>query len=205
MLGSDVAQNPDIKLDGDRQLLRERRAIERAQQGDLTALEPVLAQHVESLFALLLGRTGDRTVAEDLLKDTLVMAMERIHAFRWQGRSIYHWLRQIALHKLIDHHRAAGRRRLVQALRAELETEEVPSPVHALSAEEERCRARQRIEQTLAAIHPRYAQAIRLRLCEGRPRAECAMALGTTVETFDVVLLRAVRAFRKHYGDPDAP
>ena len=35
---------------------------------------------------------------------------ERIGSFAWQGRSIYHWLRQVALNKTIDYHRAAGRR-----------------------------------------------------------------------------------------------
>jgi len=31
----------------------------------------------------------------------------------------------------------------------------------------------------------------------------CASELGVTVETFDVLLFRAVRAFRKAYGEPD--
>jgi RNA polymerase sigma-70 factor (ECF subfamily) len=202
----DVAQNPEShsETESERALLRERRAIERAQQGDLAALEPVLFHHAEALFAAILGRLGDRAAAEDVLKDTFVTAMERISTFTYQGRSIYHWLRQIALNKVIDHHRAAGRRkRLCQALRAEVQAAEVPEPSHALSAEQERQRARARIEETLHGIHPRYAQAIRLRLCEERPRSECAQALGVSVETFDVILFRAVRAFRKVYGEPD--
>ena len=102
-------------------LLREKRAIERAQSGELAALEPVLAQHAEALFARILGRVGERAQAEDLLKDTFVTALEKINGFAWQDRSIYHWLRQIALNKVLDHHRALGRRkRLCQALRNEL-------------------------------------------------------------------------------------
>ena len=61
-----------------------------------------------------------------------------------------------------------------------------------------------RQEDVLAGIHVRYATVIRLRLCEEKPRAVCAAALGVSVETFDVLLLRAVRAFRKAYGEPDA-
>lgn len=189
-------------------LMRERRAIERAQGGDLAALEPVLAQHAEALFSCVLGRVGERAQAEDLLKDTFLTALERIQGFVWQERSIYHWLRQIALNKVLDHHRAVGRRkRMCQVLRDELSaTAEpaTPAPAAALSAEEERRIAGQRIEETLAGLHPRYAQAIRLRLCEERPRAECAATLGVSVETFDVLLFRAVRAFRKAYGEPDA-
>lgn len=201
-------QADNHSVDSQTLLLRERRAIERAQGGDLAALEPVLAQHAESLFACVLGRVGERAQAEDLLKDTFLTALERIQGFVWQERSIYHWLRQIALNKVLDHHRAVGRRkRMCQVLRDELTAmaePQTPAPPAALSAEEERRIAQQRIEETLAGLHPRYAQAIRLRLCEERSRAECATTLGVSVETFDVLLFRAVRAFRKAYGEPDA-
>ncbi|MFT3754972.1 MAG: RNA polymerase sigma factor [Pseudoxanthomonas sp.] len=187
------------------QLQRERRAIERAQAGELSALEPILAGHAEPLLMFILGRVGERAQAEDLLKDTFVTALERITSFAWQERSIYHWLRQIALNKAIDYHRAQGRRRrLCQALKAELsESEEAAAPL-LLSAEEERQLAAQRIDKVLATLHPRYAQAIRLRLGDEKPRAECAEQLAVSVETFDVLLFRAVRAFRKAYGEPDA-
>lgn len=185
-------------------LARERRAIERAQGGDLGALEPVLALHAEALFVCILGRVGDRSQAEDLLKDTLVTALEKIDGFAWSNRSIYHWLRQIAINKCIDHHRAVGRRkRLCLALRAELQVTEEPAAAR-LDVEEERQRARERIDQTLLGLHPRYAEAIKLRLAEERSRTDCAVALGVSVETFDVLLFRAVRAFRKAFGEPDA-
>jgi RNA polymerase sigma-70 factor (ECF subfamily) len=186
-------------------LQRERRGIERAQAGELVALEPILASHAEPLLMLILGRVGERADAEDLLKDTFVTALTRIGSFVWQERSIYHWLRQIALNKTIDYHRALGRRRrLCQALKAELtEAEDAAAPM-LLSAEEERRLAQQRIDKVLALLHPRYAHAIRLRLGEERPRAECAELLAVSVETFDVLLFRAVRAFRKAYGELDA-
>ena len=185
-------------------LLREKRAIERAQGGELAALEPVLAQHAEALFACILGRVGERAQAEDLLKDTFLTALERIRSFAWQDRSIYHWLRQIALNKTLDHHRAASRRKkLCQSLRGEIQSTVEPAAPTALSAEEERRIAGERISATLSGLHPRYAEVIRLRLCEERPRAECAASLGVSVETFDVLLFRAVRAFRKAYGEPD--
>ena len=186
-------------------LQREKRAVEKAQAGDLAALEPILGSHAEALFMGILGRVGDRAQAEDILKDTLVTALERISTYTFQQRSIYHWLRQIAWNKVIDFHRAQGRRkRLCQALRAELsDTEEATAPL-LLSAAEERQIAQRRIESVLSGLHPRYATVIRLRLCEEKPRAACAAALGVSVETFDVLLLRAVRAFRKAYGEPDA-
>jgi RNA polymerase sigma-70 factor (ECF subfamily) len=32
-------------------------------------------------------------------------------------------------------------------------------------------------------------------------REDCARRLGVTIGTFDVLLFRAVRAFRKHFGE----
>ncbi len=195
---------PDDSAERSALLQREKRAVEKAQAGDLAALEPILGSHAEALFMGILGRVGDRAQAEDILKDTFVTALERISTYTFQQRSIYHWLRQIAWNKVIDFHRAQGRRkRLCQALRAELsDTEEATAPL-LLSAAEERQIAQHRIETVLSGLHPRYATVIRLRLCEEKPRAACAAALGVSVETFDVLLLRAVRAFRKAYGEPD--
>jgi len=196
---------PDDSAERSALLQREKRAVEKAQAGDLAALEPILGSHAEALFMGILGRVGDRAQAEDILKDTLVTALERISTYTFQQRSIYHWLRQIAWNKVIDFHRAQGRRkRLCQALRAELsDTEEATAPL-LLSAAEERQIAQRRIESVLSGLHPRYATVIRLRLCEDKPRAACAAALGVSVETFDVLLLRAVRVFCKAYGELDA-
>src|SRR5579871_5149608 len=184
------------------ELARERDSVERAQAGDPSALEPLFARHAEPLFALLVARAGDRALAEELLKDALAAAVDKIATFRWQGRSLYWWLRQIALNKLVDHHRRRGRaQRLVDALRAEAEAEPPAARADdALIAEEERRRAMARIESAMAELPPRYARAIRLRLIDDLGRQECADALGVQVGNFDVILFRAVRAFRKAYG-----
>lgn len=187
-------------------LADERLAVERAQAGDPSALEPLLVRHAEELFsAVLLPRVGDRALAEDLLKETCVTAIEKIGTFRWQGRSLFFWLRQIALNKLIDHHRRQGRsRRMVERLSSEIEAAEPAAAADALLiADQERRRARARIDEAMTKLPERYARAIRLRLHEERPREECAAALGVTMGNFDVILFRAVRAFRAAYGEPD--
>ena len=184
----------------------ERAAIERAQAGDPSALEPLLVLHAEALFSsVLMPRVGDRALCEDLLRDTCLTAIEKIGAFRWQGRSLFFWLRQIALNKLIDHHRRSGRsRRLIDQLVSEMEAA-APTPTAdaALIAAEDRRRARERIDAAMAALTERYALAVRLRLIEERPREQCALSMQVTVGNFDVILFRAVRAFRKAYGEPD--
>ena len=53
----------------------------------------------------------------------------------------------------------------------------------------------------MAAIPERYRTAIQLRLIEELTREECAQRLGVAIGTFDVLLFRAVRAFRKRFGE----
>ena len=48
-------------------------------------------------------------------------------------------------------------------------------------------------------INPRYKRALTLRFLEDRPRVECAELLEVKVATFDVLLLRALRAFRERW------
>jgi len=185
-------------------LEEERRAIARAQAGDLSALEPVLAAHAAALFSsVILPRVGNRAQAEDLLKDTLVTAIEKLGEFEWRGRSLFFWLRQIALRRVVDVHRARGRQRVLEeALVREAEAAAAfEAADETLMAEEDRRHARARIEAALSRLPERYARALRLRLVQDLSREECARDLGVRVATFDVVLFRAVRAFRKAYGE----
>jgi RNA polymerase sigma-70 factor (ECF subfamily) len=186
------------------QLEVERRQVAEAQQGNLDAMRPVFERYAAPLYgSVILPRTGDAATAEDVLRDTFATAIEKLHTFQWTGRSIYAWLRQIALNKVYDVHRQTRRsQHLVEALAVELPAETAPeSRADAqLMAQEERSLHRERIDQTLARIHPRYRLAIELRLIRELPREQCAAELDVTTATFDVILFRAVRAFRKQFG-----
>ena len=67
-------------------------------------------------------------------------------------------------------------------------------------ADQERRSHREKIEATMELLAERYRLAIELRLVQELPREECAKRLTITIGTFDVLLFRAVRAFRKHFG-----
>jgi RNA polymerase sigma-70 factor (ECF subfamily) len=185
-------------------LERERHLIAEAQRGNLDAMRPIFEQYAGPLYAtVILPRLGDAATAEDVLRDTFSTALQKLDRFRWTGRSIYSWLRQIAVNKVYDVHRRAKRsRRLAEAMAVEVavSAEAADRPDAVLIASEERRAHRARIDQALAAISSRYRTAITLRLIEELPRAECARRLEVTTGTFDVLLHRAVRAFRKHFG-----
>lgn len=198
-----MAPDPD-----DAQLQEEQRLVEAAQQGNLDAMRPLLERYAQPLYGtVILPRLGNAASAEDVLRDTLATAVEKIKRFTWQGKSIYPWLRQIAINKVFDLHRQAKRsKRLAEAMVHEVAVESDPS-THAdaqLMADEERRAHRARIADTLDELPERYRLAIELRLVQELTREECARRLDVTIGTFDVLLFRAVRAFRKQFGERGA-
>ncbi len=187
------------------ELEEEQRLVEEAQQGNLDAMRPILERYAQPLYGtVILPRLGDTVSAEDVLRDTLATAVEKIKRFTWQGKSIYPWLRQIAINKVFDVHRQSKRsRRLADAMAHEVQTETDPTS-HAdalLMADQERRSHRGRIDETMQQLQERYRTAIEHRLILELSRVSCAKRLGVTIGTFDVLLFRAVRAFRKHFGE----
>lgn len=191
------------ELDQEHQLVRE------AQDGNLDAMRPLLERYAAPLYGtVILPRLGDAVSAEEVLRDTLATAVEKIRRFTWQGKSIYPWLRTIAINKVFDLHRQTKRsRRLADAMAHEVAVESDPAS-HAdalLIADQERRAHRAKIDQAMAQLQERYRTAIELRLIQELSREDCARRLGVTIGTFDVLLFRAVRAFRKQFGERAEP
>ena len=191
------------------ELEAEQRLIEEAQQGNLDAMRPILERYAQPLYGtVILPRLGDAVSAEEVLRDTLATAVEKIKRFTWQGKSIYPWLRQIAINKVFDVHRQSKRsRKLADAMAHEVKLETDPES-HAdaqLIADQERRAHQARIAETMLLLQVRYRTAIELRLVQELSREDCAKQLGITIGTFDVLLFRAVRAFRKQFGERSTP
>lgn len=170
------------------------------QQGDRAAFATLYGWYGDLIFRqAILPRLPIRELAEDCLRDTFRTALEKIETFRTQERSIFFWLRRIAVNKAIDVHRRHKRdQRLSDALHADGTVPMAPPPPRpdrGLEIDD----ARRMVEASLANMNARYARALRLRLLEDRSREECAEALGVTVGNFDVILHRASKAFRKVY------
>ena len=182
------------------ELSAERALCERAHAGDRAALGELLRAHGPRLYrSVLLPRLGSPAAAEEALSLTYMKVIERISQFTWQNVGIYPWLRVVAMRVALDQLRARKREVLFQADdlerevdRAERETREASElEAHDLAL------ARSRVESVLGRINPRYAEAIRLRVLEERPRTEAAKTLGVSLGTFDVVLHRAMAAVRR--------
>jgi RNA polymerase sigma factor (sigma-70 family) len=152
---------------------------------------------------VLLPRLGSRAAAEDALAETFRKAIERSEQFEERGQGIWGWLAAIAANQARDLHREAARSgRVLANFSALLEPlEDARAAAASVEGGWDERRLQQRVTAVLGALRPRYRRAIELRFLEQRSREQCAELLEVKVATFDVVLLRSLRAFRKAWGD----
>lgn len=182
----------------------EKAVVLRLQRGDREAAATLYRWYGDALFReVILPRLPVRELAEDVLRDTFRIVLERCAQWAYDNdKSIYFWIRRIAINRAIDVHRAWQRtRQLEEAVAAEEDAlpESPDRPDQRLEADT----TRTRIESALAQLNDRYAEALRLRLLQDLDREECAAQMGVTVGNFDVILHRACTAFRKVYQPDD--
>lgn len=190
-------------LDSEERLRWERRCLERARRGDRRAFAELYEAYAGPLYGrVLMPRLGNAQAAEDALSETFRTLLERMDRYEDQGKSIYHWLSRVAVNKANDMHRVKGRtsRALAnfESLLAPL-TGAVDDPAELTEDRDEQARLAQVVHDVLGRINPRYRRAIELRFLEDRPRQACAEALEVKLGTFDVLILRALRSFRKEW------
>ncbi len=187
-------------MDDAAELDAERQLVDRARTGDREALGSLLRKHGPRLYrSVLLPRLGSAATAEDALSRTYVKVIERFDQFTWQEVGVYPWLRVVALRVALDLMRSRKRELLFEPADVERELDQAEREAREadLLERHDLAFAKERVRELLERINPRYADAIRMRVLEERPREEAARVLGVSVATFDVVLHRAMAALRK--------
>lgn len=181
---------------------RERELCDAASRGDREALRALCEYFADPLFAgVILPRVGNRADAEDILRETLLRAVQGFGTFHYGAAGVWPWLRRIAMNLVVDRsRRQRTRERAEEAYEAEVHAlpPNVPAGAEAqLIAVEERALGERQLRAALARLNERYRRAIELRVLDERPRLEVAELLGVTPPTFDVLLHRALAALRK--------
>jgi RNA polymerase sigma factor (sigma-70 family) len=176
----------------------EQAVVARLKTGDRAAFALLYRWYGDALFRVILARLPIRELAEDCLRETFRTALEKIETFVYDGRSIFYWLRRVAVNKAMDIHRRHQRDRDL-ADRAQNHADVRPaSPRNPERGLEVQDTARE-VETSLSRLNPRYAEVLRLRLIQERSREESAELLGISLGNLDVLLHRACKAFRKVY------
>jgi len=185
-------------------LEEERRCLGALRRGDRAAFERLYQVLAPPLYArILLPRLGDPEAAQDVLAETFQAAFEHMGDYHDRGGSIWSWLVTIAGNRASDLYRQRARQGR-QLASFEVLLEPLAGGGDATAASDEVLDAeklRAAVVLVLTGLNPRYRRALELRFFEERERAECAALMEVKLGTFDVLLLRALRAFRAAWVD----
>lgn len=190
----------DRALAGD--LAWERRCLSRMQGGDRAAFSELYRVLAPKLYReVLMPKLGQKDAAEDALAETFASLLAHHHELEVREQSLMAWLSRVASNKAIDvlrkRQRTARSLATFESLVGPLAQGMALDP--ALEEAELRLIAAREVGRVLEALNPRYRRALELRFFEEQGREQCAALLEIKVGTFDVLLLRALRAFRSEW------
>jgi len=183
-------------------LEQEREMVLGLQNGDRIVAGQFYQTFANRLYRqVILPRLPYSDQAEDVLCETFRIALEKIDRYMVLDRSIFFWLRRIAINLIIETYRKQVRKKELaeRILARDAVSSVMGSTWESPDRDLEREDARTMVEESLSRLKPRHAQALRLRLLEDRSREECAAELGVSIGNFDVIFHRACKEFRDNY------
>ena len=151
--------------------------------------ERLYTEEAPGLFGFLVYRTGDRSLAQDLLADAFERALRARRRFDRRRGSEKTWLYAIALNVLRDHaRRTAAEARAIERTGAVVEG--IPD------ARLESFGERDAIGRALATLSPEEREAIALRFGAELTMPEIARAVRAPLTTVEGRVYRALRKLR---------
>lgn len=178
---------------------REHALVERAPL-DPAAFAELYAWYLPRIYAYLVRRVEERTVAEDLTATTFERALGALRAGAFRNESFGGWLYRVAGNALVDHVRRS-RRYVPLGMRASdgdhddgtgAETVADDRALAAFTAAVDR----DTLSRALAELPARHRRVVVLRYVDGLQADEMAEAIGCSKATAAVRLHRALRALR---------
>jgi RNA polymerase sigma-70 factor (ECF subfamily) len=172
--------------------------------GDRAAAEGFFRGNLGALYEYVHYRVGgNRAVAEDLVQDTFLTALERLNAF--DGRSsLYAWLCGIARNKIRAHRRRLRPVRMedvladsegeIEAILAAVDREPLPESV--LEREE----TKELVGATLSSLPLEYREALVQKYVDELSTAEIAARAGKNEKATESILHRSRLAFARVFS-----
>ena len=151
--------------------------------------ERLYEEHAQPLFGFLAYRTGDRSLAEDLLADTFERALRARARFDRRKASEKTWLYAIALNLLRDHARRKGS----EARALDRLPQEPANPRDGLAGVEHRDEA----ARAMAILSDEEREALALRFGADLTVPEMAKLLGEPLARVEGRVYRSLRKLRE--------
>lgn len=158
---------------------------------DVHDLLALLDAELGNLFAFVLRRCGDRSLAEDLTSDVVLRAVRETK--RTGVLVTPAWLTTVARNRLIDHWRSAAREdRRLRLAWSDRDGDEWndDSPLDP-----------EAVREAMRGLRPDHQAVLSLRYLDDLTVPEVAKSLGRSIHATESLLVRARRAFRESYSE----
>jgi len=149
-------------------------------------------RHADAVFRYVYYRVGDREVAEDLVGEVFVRALEGLPAYQDTGTPFEAWLYRIAHARVVDYYRRQKVRRAAP-LDESLASSEEPD-LSQLAAQRDDVR---RVWNAVRHLTDDQQQVISLRFIAGYSTAEVASVMGKTEGAIRALQHRALASLRR--------
>ncbi len=159
--------------------------------------EQLYALHASAILAYVRLNIASREVAEDLVIDVFLSALEHSYLLVRSAETQRAWLRKAAYYKIIDYYRLQSRRQFVslEYVADTLYEDEALSPEQSALLHE----AYERVVTIVKGLSTFQQQVVRLRVVNGLRCTEIAFVLGKKESTVRTSLARALNAIRTIY------
>lgn len=175
--------------------MQDRHLVKQILTGDQKAIAQFYRHYKPKLLALI-QRKVDPQVAEEILQDTFLSALDSLPLYKGQA-SLYSWLASIARHEVADYYRKKKIKTIVFSripLLGKLVSQAL-SPEMALEKKE----LKAKIRKTFVALSEGYRQILRLKYIDGLSVGRIAQKLEISYKACESRLFRARMAFREEF------
>ncbi len=176
--------------------------LRRLRRGDPEALEQFYEQHVDGLYAFVFYRVGkDASVAEDVVQETFIDALDHLHAYDASRGAMSTWLCVRSRNVIRKNLRANRRSQELHAMWDRID-ETLAQVFAALDREPltheviEREETRDLVNVTIAHLPDKYRDVLEHKYVGGETLAQMATRLSVSEDAAKSLLARARRAFR---------
>lgn len=176
------------------QLKQELRLIEAAKK-DRRRFGPLYDRYYRQIFLFVFKRTGEESVAGDIVAQVFLKAMNHLDRYTYRGVPFSAWLYRIASNEVNQFFRNQKNDRAVSMDKEQIER--VVGMIDDAGEEDNREYYVTVMLETLQEMKPEEVQVIELRFFEQRPFKEVAYILGITENNAKVKVYRILERLRK--------
>jgi RNA polymerase sigma-70 factor (ECF subfamily) len=182
----------------------DRSELEKLVRRDAVAIERWFVAHADAVFTFAFYRAGRNVeLARDIVQDTFLAAMIRMHQYDSRRGSMSAWLASLSRNCIKKALRNKGKRRLKRlGVQLDLDAAEACRQLSSKALPDEILQneeVAELVRLTLASLPARYAEVLRQRYYQGQSVKQIATSGNTSEVAAKVLLHRARKSFEKTF------